>query len=97
MGHDVSGYLKADAGHNNEVAYLRRAAWDGLARTIYAALQCPELDCGCSGCGHERAFSRAELEAALARVPAGEDTEREREFLRKCLDAGPDGVRIAFY
>jgi hypothetical protein len=97
MGHDVSGYLKADAEHDNEVAYLRRAAWDGLARTIYAALQSPEMDCGCSGCGHEKQFSHAEIEAALARVPEGKDTEREREFLRKCLAAGAGGVRIAFY
>jgi hypothetical protein len=46
MGHDVSAYLKADAGHNNEIAYLRRAAWDELAGTIYEALGCPECDGG---------------------------------------------------
>lgn len=96
MGHDISGYLKADTEHGSEVAYLRRAAWDDLARTIYTALECAEHDCGCSGCGTERVFSPAELTAALERVPDGEDTEREREFLRKCIAEGGD-IRIAFY
>lgn len=98
MGHDISGYLKADREHKNEVAYLRRAAWDDLARTLYNALDCEELDCGCSGCGTERIFIRSELENALTRIPGGDDTEREREFLRRCIEAGAeDGVRIAFY
>ena len=64
---------------------------------IYEALQCQEHNCGCSGCGTEREFTREQLEAGLARLPDGEDYEPERVFLRKCIDAGAGGVRIAFY
>ena len=95
MGHDISGYLKADAGHANEVARLHRAAWDDRARTIYEALDCQEHDCGCSGCGHERVFTPAEMITALARVPEGKQMDRERDFLRKCIATNGD-VLIAF-
>ena len=97
MGHDISGYLRADTEHNEEVAYLRRGAFDELKNTIYDALDCHEHNCGCSGCGTEREFSAEELAAALQRVPEGEDFEPERMFLRKCIEAGAGGVRIAFY
>lgn len=97
MGHDIRGYLRADTEHNNEVAYLRRGAFSEMKNTIYDALQCEEYNCGCSGCGGEREFSAEELAAALRRVPEGEDYEPERAFLRKCIDVGHGGVRIAFY
>ena len=95
MGHDISGYLRADSEHNNEIAYLRRGAFNPLNGTIYEALQCQEQNCGCSGCGDEREFTQEQLTAALARVPDGEDYEPEREFLRKCI-AVNGSVRIAF-
>jgi hypothetical protein len=96
MGHDISGYLRADTGHSEEIAYLRRGAFNPLKGTIYEALQCEELNCGCSGCGNEQEFTQEQLTEALARVPEGEDYEPEREFLCKCL-AVRGGVRIAFY
>ena len=57
MGHDISGYLKADTEQSNEIAYLRRGAGNPLARTIYAALSHPEFDAGCSGGGFEATFT----------------------------------------
>ncbi|MCG7851275.1 MAG: hypothetical protein MIO92_02015 [Methanosarcinaceae archaeon] len=96
MGHDVIAYKNADKGHENEVAYLRRASWDNLSHTIYKALQSRELAGERSGCSAEKLFSRDNLKDALTRVPDREDTEREREFLRKCINAGKDGVRIVF-
>ncbi len=96
MGHDISGYLRADSGHSKEIAYLRRGAFNPLKDTIYEALQCQEQNCGCSGWGGEREFTKEQLTAALARVPEGEDYDPEREFLRKCI-AVDGGVCIAFY
>jgi len=38
MGHDISGYKKADTNQSQEIAYLRRGADNPLARVIYKAL-----------------------------------------------------------
>lgn len=96
MGHDISGYLRGDRGSSNEIAYLRRSAGNPLNGTIYKALQCPEHNCGCSGCGNESEFTHEQLTAALGRIPAGDEYEPERDFLRKCI-ATRDGIRIKFY
>lgn len=96
MGHDISGYLRADTEHSNEIAYLRRNAFNPLNGTIYKALQCEEHNCGWSGCGTEREFTHADLVAALQRIPPGDDFEPEREFLNKCIAVGGD-VLITFY
>lgn len=96
MGHDITACKALTSERNDQVAYLRRAAWDELNGTIYAALQCEELSGGVSGGGSEAVFTHDELVRALGRIPAGEDTEREREFLRKCIAAGGD-VRIEFW
>lgn len=95
MGRDISGYLRDDAEHNKEIAYLRRGAFDPRKGAIYEALECQENNCGCSDCGTEREFTREQLTAALARVPKGEGYEPEREFLRKCIAMDGD-MRIAF-
>jgi hypothetical protein len=88
MGHDISGYKQDDSSQENEIAYLRRAAWNPLARVIYEALNAEEHDCGCSGCGSQQAFSQKQLISALSKIPEGEETEPERKFLSDCIAAG---------
>ena len=96
MGHDISGYLKADTDQSNEIAYLRRGASNPLARTIYAALQRPEFDVGVSGSGFGATFTNEYLRDALARLPEGEDVDAERKFLNDCIAANGD-VTIKFF
>ncbi len=47
-----------------QAAYLRRAAWNPLARVIYIALECTDLDAGCSGTGESRMFNREQIASA---------------------------------
>ena len=96
MGHDISGYLKADTEQSNEIAYLRRGAGNPLARTIYAALRHPEFDAGVSGGGFEATFTNEYLRDALGRLPDGADVEPERKFLNDCIAANGD-VTITFF
>lgn len=99
MGHDVCGFkgelVKGVA--KEEVAYLRRGAFNELGREIYKALGAVDHDCGCSGCGTDKFFTHAEIEAALKKLPLREDLQPEREFLTDCLRAGEHGVTIGFY
>lgn len=96
MGHDVCGFK--DKEHENEIAYLRRGAFNGQARDIYKALNATEYDAGCSGCGETVFFTRQQLEEALAKLPAGEDHEQERQFVRNLLEKGEEaGAWIGFY
>jgi hypothetical protein len=96
MGHDISGYKKADTNHSEKIAYLRRGAGNPLARVIYKALGAKECDCGCSGCGDEKTYTTEQLKAALSRLPSGEETENERIFLNDCIAAG-EPVTVTFY
>lgn len=88
MGHDISGFRQDDSSQDEEIAYLRRAAWNPLARVIYEALDAKDHDCGCSGCGTEKSFSSEQLIAALSKIPEGEETEPERKFLSDCIASG---------
>ena len=97
MGHDISGYRVEDTQHKNEIAYLRRSAFNPLNVTIYNALDCHEMNGGCSGIGCERKFTQAELMDALSRIPDGDEYEPERAFLNDCVNAGQDGVISAFW
>ena len=96
MGHDISGYRVEDTEQRHEIAYLRRSAFNPLNVTIYNALDCHEMNGGCSGIGCERKFTQEELLKALSRIPDGDEYEPERAFLRDCIAAGDDGVVIAF-
>ena len=97
MGHDISGYRVEDTEHRDEIAYLRRSAFNPLKITIYNALDCHEMNGGCSGIGCERKFTQEELLKALSRIPDGNEYEPERVFLNDCVNAGKDGAIIAFY
>jgi hypothetical protein len=81
MGHDISAYKHKDDTHDQEIAYLRRSAFNDLAREIYKALGAEEADAGCSGCGLTTWFSKSELEAALARLPKTDELMPELLFL----------------
>jgi hypothetical protein len=96
MGHDISGYLRSTQGASDEIAYLRRGAGNPLNIAIYDALQCHEQRGEFSGCGGAREFTEDQLTAALSRVPAGDEYEPERRFLRDCIAAN-GLVRIEFY
>jgi hypothetical protein len=87
-----------------EGAYLRRGAYNPLAREIYAALNCHELDGGVSGTAGERAFSRDEFERALAylrgRKGEGLEIEDEITFVEACLSwlsGGDDGEVVIWF
>ena len=96
MGHDISGYRVEDTEQRDEIAYLRRSAGNPLNVTIYDALDCHEMNGGCSGIGYGRKFTQEELLKALSRIPSGGEYEPERAFLRDCIAAGDAGVVIAF-
>ena len=97
MGHDISGYRVEDTEQRDEIAYLRRSAFNPLNATIYDALDCHEMNGGCSGIGYGRKFTLPELADALSRIPDGDEYEPERAFLRDCIASGEAGVVIAFY
>lgn len=95
MGHDISGFKQDDISQEKEIAYLRRSAGNPLARVIYEALDAEEHDCGCSGCGTHKSFSTEQLKNALAKIPAGEETQPERKFLSDCIAAGGE-INVCF-
>ena len=97
MGHDISGYRVDDTEQRDEIAYLRRSAFNPLKITIYNALDCHEMNGGCSGIGEVRKFAQTEIVDALSRIPDGDEYEPERTFLRDCIASGEAGVVIAFY
>lgn len=42
MGHDISAFKKVDTQRDNEIAYLRRNAFNNLNGTIYNLLNCQD-------------------------------------------------------
>ncbi len=83
MGHDISGYKTTDK--ENEIAYLRRSAFDGLKSKIYIALNCIDCSGGVSGNGSEREFTQDELLKALEYLGKKKELEPERNFIDDCL------------
>jgi hypothetical protein len=111
VGHDIHAYVSRYAGEterfvylrDEEVAYLRRSAYNPLAREIYAALNCPELDGGVSGAPGEKVVSQVDLEQALVylrkRQAEGLEVEPEIAFVEACLSriaAAADQVVVYF-
>ena len=84
MGHDISGFKTNDT--ENEIAHLRRIAFDNLNGTIYNALDCQECNAGVSGNGNKRQFSKEELIKALDFLGTNEDYHPERKFIVDCLE-----------
>jgi hypothetical protein len=98
MGHDISGFKNEDKEcEGNEIAHLRRGAFNPLARAIYGALGVIEFDAGCSGCGETANFTDTQLRQALAKIPDDEDHDPERTFLNDCIEKGGGGVWIVFW
>jgi hypothetical protein len=102
MGHDISAFLESEmirvtgtGEATSEIAYLRRSAFNSLAREIYIALQCQRFDAGISGSGESQVFTQDELKAALERLPKLVSLANEHEFLETCISTG-EAVRIAF-
>jgi hypothetical protein len=101
MGHDVIGFKQAPTEENektnNRIASLRRGAFNELAREIYLALECVDMDCGVSGCGGYLEFSHDQLKAAHDRL--AEHLQPERDFLAALIDYTKDGKPcfIAFW
>lgn len=101
MGHDISAYKteynEERDDEREEIAYLRRGAFNPLKDQIYEALNAENHNCGCSGCGGEQKFTIDEIRAALDRLPAGDDAQPEREFLSDIVASGLKEVWIDFY
>jgi len=96
MGHDISGYKPSNT--ENEIAYLRRGAFNELNGTIYNALNCQDCSGGVSGNGSEREFTKEQLEKGLAQLQGNDDFEPEIKFIKDCLDNLEDGkILIGFY
>jgi hypothetical protein len=97
MGHDISAHKESI--ENDELAYLRRGAFNPLNRNIYVALDCMELNNGVSGCGDSREFSAAQIREALDSLGDGEDFDPERTFLRECIEAidGDDDKLLIYF
>jgi hypothetical protein len=96
MGHDVCGFKNKDG--SDEIAYLRRGAFNEQARDIYIALDAQQYDAGCSGDGSLVPFDKSKIREALEKISKEESHEGERDFLNDLLTKGDDsGVYIGFY
>lgn len=108
MGHDIYAYKieerpanvllpDVDPEPGEELAYLRRSAFNPLNLAIYDALGAHEHYAVVSGGGTSEEYTANQLVEALDRLPGGEEYEPERDFLTKCIDSGEPAVRISFY
>ena len=83
MGHDIKAYRFKD--DEDEVAYLRRSAFDDRNGQIYELLNCQDYNGGVSGNGSEREFTRDEIAAAIVKAVTDEKYNRELDFLTDCM------------
>ena len=96
MGHDIYAYDRENE-PQQEIAYLRRSAWNEINKTIYLALDITERYGGVSGTNEGPVyFARKHLESAKASIPDKHDFQPEHEFLNLCLSHSGDGVWIEF-
>lgn len=87
MGHDIYAYKSKQAELNDEeeVAYLRRGAFNELHDVIYDVLECHRYNAGVSGNGDGQYFTQKEIIKAIKKLTICEDHEPERNFLCDCL------------
>ena len=94
MGHDTTAYRKED----EEVAYLRRGAFDDRNEQIYDLLDCKDCYGGVSGNGSLKEFTRDDIAAAIVKAVTNEKYNRELEFLTDCMLNMEDGkISIHFW
>ena len=94
MSHDFYAYHVGK--EDNEVAHISIGYKSPVVQDLYAALGVAHLNGGCSGVGEDVVFSKAELEAALSKVPDDFEHSREVAFLRACIASRLDEVAISF-
>ena len=88
MGHDTTAYNSK----KQKIASIQRGAYGSDlkysqdAKEIYRVLDCKEYNRGVSGCGASVEFSKEEIQQALDLVNKDPEFDREREFLKSCLD-----------
>lgn len=95
MGHDIFGHRNEN--DEQEIAYLRRGAFNQAAREIYRALDCTDLDGGCSGIGEGRHFTRDQLVAAVKSLPPSDELQPEVTFLWDCINKGGDQGAFIYF
>jgi hypothetical protein len=94
MGHDTTAFRKED----DEVAYLRRSAFDERNEQIYELLDCKDCHAGVSGDGSLKEFTRDDIAAAIVKAVSDEKYNRELEFLTDCMINMEDGkIMIHFW
>lgn len=98
MGHDIYGHRPSDT--ENEIAYLRRSAFDNNNGAIYRALNCPHQNGGVSGMGGEETFTIDEILYGIKKLADKKENAREIKFLADILlnlDENEDSTIIKFY
>lgn len=96
MGHDTTAFRISD--DDEEVAYLRRNAFDERNKQIYNLLDCNDCYGGVSGNGSLKVFTRDDIAAAIAKAVTDEKYNRELEFLTDCMLNMEDGkISIHFW
>lgn len=80
-----------------EIGYLRYNAFNQSARSIYDALNAEDCDCGCSGCGEGRHFTREELVAAVKSLPPDDNLRASVTFLWDCINKGGETGAYIFF
>lgn len=94
MGHDIYGHTRESDINKDEIAYLRRGAFDPLNMHIYEALNANEYNASCSGNGMGKTFTKQELMEAQDYLSDEEDLEPEKEFICDCLNNLSDDSTI---
>lgn len=96
MGHDITSY-KGETDQGEELAYMRRGAFNPLKATIYQALDSGDCNGGVSGLGMARTFTAEQLRSALSNVPEGGEFDVEREFLKATVNGCGNGPATVFF
>lgn len=95
MGHDTTAFKISD---DEEVAYLRRSAFDERNEQIYDLLECKDCHAGVSGNGSTKVFTRDDIASAIVKAVTDEKYNRELDFLTDCMLNMEDGkISIHFW
>lgn len=95
MGHDTLAYRTSNT--KDVVIQLRRSAFDNLNKTIYQVLGVQSFYGGVSGLGEEKVFNKKDILEALELLGDNEYFERERVFLKGCLEYLDSSDNIHMY